>query len=74
MYPENFYINHYEEIKEIKDANGNKPDMFVQLNIFDEKYDLKYDELARAQYHHWRSVETGVSELLSKRDKEILGI
>lgn len=35
---------------------------------------LKHDDLARAQYKHWRSVQTGVPELLSRNDRDLLGI
>lgn len=33
-----------------------------------------YDALARAQYKHWRSIQTGVPELLSVDDKQLLGL
>lgn len=74
MYPENVYIQNYDELKELRDGNGRKPDMFVQLNIFDEKHGLQYNELARAQYRHWRSVETGAPDMMSQRDRELLGL
>ena len=35
---------------------------------------IKHDDLARAQYKHWRSVQTGVPELLSRNDRDLLGI
>lgn len=35
---------------------------------------IKNYALARAQYKHWRSVQTGVPELLSVEDKRLLGI
>ena len=71
MYQDNIYIKNYEELSSIT-YNGKKADMGVQFDIFDQKHGLKYDELARAQYKHWRSVVTGTPELLSMRDKEIL--
>ena len=38
------------------------------------KRQLKHNALLRAQYKHWRSVQTGVPELLSVEDKRLLGI
>ena len=32
------------------------------------------NNLARAQYKHWRSVQTGAPELLSVEDKQLLGL
>lgn len=48
--------------------------MGVQLDKFDNAHNLKYDALARAQYKHWRSVQTGVPDLLSVEDKRLLGL
>ena len=46
----------------------------MQLDKYDNAHGLKHDALARAQYKHWRSVQTGVPELLSVEDKRLLGI
>ena len=68
MYPNNIYIKNYATIK-------NYPgDIGVQLDQYDNDHHLKYDALARAQYKHWRSVQTGVPELLSAEDKRLLGL
>lgn len=68
MYPNNIYVKHYEEIKKLTGDIG------VQLDQYDNDHHIKYDALARAQYKHWRSVQTGVSELLSAEDKRLLGL
>lgn len=68
MYPNNIYIKHYAEV------NKYKGDIGVQLDQFDNAHNLKHDALARAQYKHWRSVQTGVPELLSVEDKRLLGL
>ena len=67
MYPNNIYIKNYATIK--KYAGD-----IVQLDQFDNAHNLKHDALARAQYKHWRSVQTGVPELLSVEDKRLLGL
>lgn len=72
MYPENIYIQNYDELRQITQPNGNKADMGVQFDIFDQRHGLKYAAIARAQYCHWRAVETGVPELLSRPDKKLL--
>ena len=46
----------------------------MQLDQYDAAHGLKHDALARAQYKHWRSVQTGVPELLSVEDKRLLGL
>ena len=58
-YPNNIYIQNHEEVK----AQGG--DINVCLDKYDNAHGLKHDALARAQYKHWRAVETGVPELLS---------
>ena len=68
MYPNNIYIKNYAEV------NKFKGDIDVQLDKYDNAHGLKHDALARAQYKHWRSVQTGVPELLSVEDKRLLGI
>ena len=68
MYPNNIYIKNYAEV------NKYKGDIGVQLDPFDNAHNLKHDALARAQYKHWRSVQTGVPELLSVEDKRLLGL
>lgn len=72
MYENNIYIDNYEELKAITKPNGDKADMGVQFDIFDQRHGLEHDDLARAQYCHWRAVETGVPELLSRPDKKLL--
>lgn len=59
MYPGNVYIEHYDELRAITKGDGNKAPIGVQLDIFDKRHGLKHDNLARAQYKHWREVETG---------------
>lgn len=68
MYEDNIYVKNYEAIKKLPGDIG------VQLDQYDNDHGLKYDALARAQYKHWRSVQTGVPELLSVEDKRLLGI
>ena len=68
MYPNNIYVKNYEEIKKLTGDIG------VQLDKFDNAHGLKHNALARAQYKHWRSVQTGVPELLSVEDKRLLGL
>ncbi len=68
MYPNNIYIKHYAEVKKYAGDIG------VQLDKFDNDHHLKHNALARAQYKHWRSVQTGVPELLSVEDKRLLGL
>lgn len=70
MYPNNPYIQGHEEIVEIcKSMHKDTNSAFV---IFDQRHGLKHDDLAQAQYEHWRAEITGVPELLSKPDREIL--
>lgn len=68
MYPNNIYIKHYAEVKKYPGDIG------VQLDKFDNDHHLKHNALARAQYKHWRSVQTGVPELLSVADRKLLGL
>ena len=68
MYPNNIYIKNYAEICKLTGDIG------VQLDKYDHAHGLKKDELARAQFKHWRSVQTGVPELLSVDDKRLLGL
>lgn len=81
-YAGNKYISDYENLKNIttpyKDVDGNwhtkKPDMGVQFDIYDQANGLENDDLARAQYKHWRALATGTDELLSVQDKRLLGL
>lgn len=68
MYKNNIYIQNHEEVKSMGGEIG------VCLDKYDNKHGLKYNALARAQYKHWRSVQTGVPELLSPADKKLLGL
>ena len=68
MYPNNIYIKNYATIKKYSGDIG------VQLDQYDNAHGLKHNALARAQYKHWRSVQTGVPELLSVEDKRLLGL
>lgn len=68
MYEDNIYVKNYEAIKKLTGDIG------VQLDQFDAARHLKHDALARAQYKHWRSVQTGVPELMSRNDRDLLGI
>lgn len=38
------------------------------------KHGLGRNDLARAQYCHWRATVTGVPELLRPADKQLLGL
>ena len=76
MYPDNIYIQHAEELANM-DKNPTQPgvqkaDIGVALDIFDKEHGLEHNDLLRAQYKHWRAVETGVDDLLSIYDKKIL--
>lgn len=68
MYESNIYIKNYATIKKYSGDIG------VQLDKFDNDHGLKHNALLRAQYKHWRSIQTGVPELLSRHDHELLGI
>lgn len=68
MYQNNIYIQNHEEVKSMGGNIG------VCLDKYDAKHGLKHNDLARAQYKHWRSVQTGVPELLSVQDKALLGL
>ena len=68
MYENNIYIKNYEEVKKYAGDIG------VQLDQYDNAHGIKHNALARAQYKHWRSVQTGVPDLLSVEDKRLLGI
>ena len=46
----------------------------MQLDKFDNDHKLKHNALLRAQYKHWRSIQTGVPELLSADEKRLLGL
>lgn len=59
MYKNNIYIENHEEVA----AMGG--DIGVCLDKYDHKHGLKHNDLARAQYCHWRATVTGVPELLS---------
>lgn len=58
MYEDNIYVKNYEAIKKLPGDIG------VQLDQYDNAHGIK----------HWRSVQTGVPELLSRHDRELLGI
>lgn len=68
MYESNIYIKNYATIKKYAGDIG------VQLDKFDNDHKLKRNALLRAQYKHWRSIQTGVPELLSVEDKRLLGL
>lgn len=68
MYENNVYIKNYAEV------NKYKGDIGVQLDQFDNAHHLKHDVLARAQFKHWRSIQTGVPDLMSVEDERLLGI
>ena len=76
MYPDNVYIQNHEEIVQIcenmhKDMHK---DMLVAFVVFDKRHGLEHNNLAQAQYKHWRAVETGADSLLSLQDKKLLGL
>lgn len=66
MYPNNVYIKNHDEIKSM----GGHID--VSLDKYDNAHGLKRDELARAQYNHWRAEMTGATELLNPDEKRLL--
>ena len=68
MYKNNIYIKNHKDVA----AMGG--DIGVCLDKYDHKNGLKHDAVARAQYKHWRAEVTGVKELLSQRDRELLGL
>lgn len=68
MYENNIYVKNHTEIAKLGGDIG------VQLDKYDNAHKLKHDDLARAQYKHWRAIKTGVPELLSKAEKELLGL
>ena len=72
MYPDNVYIQNHEEIVQIYE-NMHK-DMLVAFVVFDKRHGLEHNNLAQAQYKHWRAVETGADSLLSLQDKKLLGL
>lgn len=66
MYKNNIYIDSHQEVA---DMGG---DIGVCLDKFDHKHGLEHNDLARAQYCHWRATVTGVPELLSVPYKKLL--
>ena len=48
MYPNNIYIQNYDELKSITKPNGDKADMGVQFDIFDQRHGLEHNDLLRA--------------------------
>lgn len=68
MYENNIYIKNHEELK----SYGT--DIGIAFEQFDTKHGLEYNEKAQAEYRYWRAKETGVPELLSAKDKLILGL
>lgn len=68
MYESNIYVKNYATIKKYPGDIG------VQLDQYDNDHKLKHDALARAQYKHWRSIQTGVPELMSRNDRDLLGL
>lgn len=68
MYPDNIYIQHHAEIA------GYGKDIGVSLDMYDNAHDMPHSALARAQYKHWRSIITGVPELLSVDDRKLLDL
>lgn len=68
MYQNNIYIQNHEEVA----AMGG--DIGVCLDKYDAKHGLAHNDLARAQYKHWRATVTGVPDLLSVPDKKLLGL
>ena len=68
MYKNNIYIDNHAEVA----AMGG--DIGVCLDKYDAKHGLKRNDLARAQYRHWRAAVTGVPELLRPADKQLLGL
>lgn len=47
---------------------------YNEVKQYDNDHHLRHDAMARAQYKHWRSIQTGVPNLMSVEDKRLLGI
>lgn len=74
MYQGNIYIANHEELSAITEADGSPATIGRQFDVFDKRHGLKHDDLARAQYNHWRSIITGVPDLLSAEDRKLLDL
>ena len=68
MYPDNPYIQGAEEI-----AGYNLPRKEA-MDKYDGIHGLRRDATRRAQYRHWLSAITGIAEIMSREDREILGL
>ena len=68
MHQNNIYIQNHEEVAAMGGGIG------VCLDKYDAKHGLAHNDLARAQYKHWRATVTGVPDLLSVADKKLLGL
>lgn len=68
MYEGNIYIKNHNEIASMIGDIG------ICLDKYDSKHGLKHNDLTRAQYKHWRSVQTGASNLLSVDERKLLGL
>ncbi len=82
MYKNNIYIKNHKELsaitKSVRQEDGSITQevapIGVRLDVYDDRHGLKHNDLARAQYKHWLSVETGVDKLLTPDDRELLGL
>ena len=71
-YPENIYVQHQDEIIEIS-KNGGGTCVYptdVCMDIFDNRYGLKHDDLARAQYfaHFGQPMSKAYEKLLKESE------
>lgn len=74
MYQGNIYIANHKELSAITEADGSPATIGRQFDVFDKRHGLAHNDLARAQYKHWREVETGSDKLLSVEDRELLDL
>lgn len=74
MYKNNIYIDNHKELSAITEADGSPATIGRQFDVFDKRHGLAHNDLARAQYKHWREVETGSDKLLSVDERKLLGL
>lgn len=74
MYQGNIYIDNHKELSAITEADGSPATIGRQFDVFDKRHGLAHNDLARAQYKHWREVETGSDKLLTPDERELLDL
>ena len=63
MYPNNIYIKNYATIKKCRRRYWR-----AGSTSSNNAHGLKHNALARAQYKHWRSIQTGVPANVERED------